>query len=552
MTVVLERPTVPEEPKAPTPWWQALYEWVTSLDHKVIGKNYLVTSLGFFIIAGFFALTMRTQLAADQLLVNQHTYNELFTMHGSFMMYLFAGPFAFGAFANYLIPLQIGATDMAFPRLNALSYWVYLFGGLIMVSSFLAPGGAPDFGWVSYAPLSTAFTPGLGPNLWILGIVLVGISGVLGAVNILTTVIHLRAPGMSMFRCPLFVWNMVVTAVLELIAFPTLAGVMLMLYADRNFGTQIFSTQGGGVPVLYQNVFWFFGHPEVYILALPYFGIISEIIPVFSRKPIFGYRPMIFATFAIAALSSGVWAHHMFTTGTTLLPFFSAMSFLIAVPTGIKFFNWIFTMWRGALTFPSPMLFAVGFMGVFLFGGMSGVLLASPPIDFFVHDTYFVVAHFHEVLIGTAVFAGFAGFYFWYPKATGRMLREGLAKAHFWVMLAGVLFQTIPWYVLGLHGMPRRLAIYPRGEGWLTLNQLSSFGAYLVGVSFLFLVVNLWVSWRKPVPAGANPWGYGQSLEWVAASPPPAHNFDLLPPIRSGRPAWDQRVALAAAAGPGR
>ena len=517
-----------------------ILKWITSTDHKVIGKSYLITSFFFFCAAGLMAIIMRTQLASpDATVVSQHAYNELFTMHGSLMLYLFAGPFAFGGLANYIVPLQVGAPDMAFPRLNALSYWLYLSGGLTMIGGFLTVGGAADFGWVAYAPLSNAVnSPGAGPDMWIVALVLTGFSAIFTGVNLVTTIFYLRAPGLTMFRLPIFTWNMLVTGLLILIAFPVLTAALVMLWADRHLGTHIFEVAGGGVPVLWQNLFWFFGHPEVYILALPYFGVVTDIIPVFSRKPIFGYRGMIFATISIGALSTSVWAHHMFTTGVVLLPFFSLMSYLIAVPTGIKFFNWIGTMWRGSVRYDTPMLFATGFLIVFLFGGVTGIFLASPPIDFATHDTYFVVAHFHEVLFGSAVFAGFAGIYYWYPKITGRMLSEKLGKLSFWLMFIGFWVTFMPQYLLGLHGMPRRIAEYSASTGWANLNRISTGGAYILFLSVAVMVVNFWVSWRKPVPAIGNPWD-GHSLEWATTSPPPTHNFYALPPIRSERPVWD-------------
>ncbi|HVB00283.1 MAG TPA: cbb3-type cytochrome c oxidase subunit I, partial [Acidimicrobiales bacterium] len=421
MALTIDRPVVAEhheDEHGPS----GLLKWLTSTDHKIIGKSYLITSFAFFLMAGLMAMLIRTQLSGpNNTVVSQHVYNELFTMHGSLMLYLFAGPFAFGGLANYIVPLQVGAPDMAFPRLNALSYWLYLSGGITMIAGFFTVGGAADFGWVAYAPLSDAVnSPGAGPDMWIIALILTGFSAIFTGVNIITTVFYLRAPGMTMFRVPIFTWNMVVTGILILIAFPVLTAALIMLWADRHLGTHIFTVAGGGVPVLWQNLFWFFGHPEVYILALPYFGCVTEVIPAFSKKPLFGYRGMIFATISIAALSTAVWAHHMFTTGTVLLPFFSLMSYLIAIPTGIKFFNWIGTMWRGSIDFKTPMLFAVGFLVVFLFGGVTGIFLAAPPIDFATHDTYFVIAHFHEVLFGSAVFGGFAGLYYWYPKITGR------------------------------------------------------------------------------------------------------------------------------------
>jgi cytochrome c oxidase subunit I len=395
-------------------------------DPKMLGIMYLTTSFAFFLVGGVMALLMRTELARPGLqFLSQEQYNQLFTMHGTIMLLLYATPILFG-FANYILPLQIGSPDVAFPRLNAFSYWAYLFGGLIVLSGFIAPGGAADFGWFAYTPLSDAIhSPGIGGDLWIVGLILSGLGTILGGVNMTTTVICLRAPGMTMFRMPIFTWNILVTSVLILLAFPILTAALFGLLADRHLGAHIFDPANGGV-ILWQHLFWFFGHPEVYIVALPFFGIVSEIFPVFSRKPCFGYRGLIYATLAIAALSVTVWAHHMYATGAVLLPFFSFMTFLIAVPTGVKFFNWIGTMWKGQLTFETPMLFSVGFLVTFLFGGLTGVLLAAPAIDFHVSDTYFVVAHFHYVLFGTIVFATYAGIYFWFPKMTGRLLDERL------------------------------------------------------------------------------------------------------------------------------
>jgi cytochrome c oxidase subunit I len=516
--------------------------WLTSTDHKIIGLNYMITSLVMFFIAGGMALVIRVQLATPQSsFLSYQTYNELFTMHGSLMLYLFAGPFAFGGLANFMVPLQVGAPDMAFPRLNALSYWLYLSGAISMLLGFFTAGGAAAFGWVGYAPLSNSInSPGTGADLWILALALTGFSAIFTGVNLITTIFYLRAPGMTMFRMPIFTWNMLVTALLILVAFPVLTSAMVLLWADRHFGAHIFEVQGGGAPILYQNLFWFFGHPEVYILALPYFGIVTEVIPAFSRKPLFGYKGMVFATMSIAALSTGVWAHHMFTTGTVLLPFFSLLSLLIAVPTGIKFFNWIGTMWGGSLIFKTPMLFSIGFLFAFLMGGVTGVMLASPPIDFATHDTYFVVAHFHQVLIGTTVFAGFAGFYYWYPKMFGRMLNEALGHLHFWFLFVGFWAMTMAQYVLGLEGMPRRVATYPSNLGWESLNIVASIGGWVIGLSFIFMFVNIYLSvWGKNiVKAPDNPWDAG-GLEWFTSSPPSHHNFERLPPIRSERPVWD-------------
>jgi len=393
---------------------------IHTTDHKTIGVLYMTTSFAFFIFAGGMAMLMRAELARPGLqFLSNEQYNQLFTMHGTIMLLLYATPNVF-AFANYILPLQIGAPDVAFPRLNAFSYWLYLFGGLITISGFITPGGAADFGWFAYTPLSdVVHSPGAGADLWITGLIVAGLGTILGAVNMITTIVCLRAPGMTMFRMPIFTWNILATMVLILLAFPILTAALFGLLADRQLGAHIFDPANGGA-ILWQHMFWFFGHPEVYIVALPYFGIVTEIFPVFSRKPTFGYNGLVFATLAIAALSAAVWAHHMFATGAVLLPFFSFMTFLIAVPTGVKFFNWIGTMWKGQLTFETPMLWALGFLVTFLFGGLTGVILASPPLDFQVSDTYFVVAHFHYVLFGTIVFSTFAGIYFWFPKMTGR------------------------------------------------------------------------------------------------------------------------------------
>jgi cytochrome c oxidase subunit 1 len=511
---------------------------MTSTDHKVIGLSYTVTSVVMLIIGGLFAEIIRAQLASPNgTLVSLAQYNELFTMHGSVMIYLFAGPFAFGGIANIIVPIQIGAPDMAFPRLNALSYWLYLMGSITMLMGFFTAGGAANFGWVAYAPLSNSInTPGAGADLWIGGLLLTGFSAIFTGVNLTATIFYLRAPGMTMFRMPIFTWNMLVTAILILLAFPVLTAGLIMLYCDRHFGTHIFSVAGGGVPVLWQHIFWFWGHPEVYILALPFFGMATEIIAVFAKKPVFGYKSMVFATLSIGALSLGVWAHHMFTTGVVLLPFFSIMSLLIAVPTGIKIFNWIGTMWRGELWFTTAMLMALGFLITFLIGGLTGVYLASPPLDFFTHDTYFVVAHFHSIVMAL-VLAGMGALYYWGPKFTGYLLNEKFGKVQFWFLFIGTQVFTFPQYILGLDGMPRRIAIYPHSPQWKTLNDWSTLGAVLVGISMIIFVVNVGYSWKK-YPAGDNPWD-GQTLEWFTTSPPPHHNFYRLPQIRSERPTWD-------------
>ncbi|NHP14438.1 cytochrome c oxidase subunit I [Rhodococcus sp. IC4_135] len=523
------------EPKGST-----LFQLVTTTDHKTIGKMYLVTSFGLFLIGGLMALLMRTELAVPGLqFLSNEQYNQLFTMHGTIMLLLYAVPVAYG-FANYILPLQIGAPDVAFPRLNAFAYWLYVFGSLIVLAGFITPGGAADFGWTAYTPLTSALhSPGVGADLWVLGLILSGLGTILGAVNFITTVVCLRAPGMTMFRMPVFTWNMLVTSVLVLLAFPTFAAALAGLAFDRHFGGHVFDPATGGA-VLWQHLFWFFGHPEVYIVALPFFGIVSEIFPVFSRKPIFGYKGLIFATLGIAALSITVWAHHMYATGAVLLPFFSFMSFLIAVPTGVKLFNWIGTMWRGQVTLETPMLFSIGFLITFLFGGLTGVLLASPPIDFHVTDTYFVVAHFHYVLFGTIVFATYAGVYFWFPKITGRMLDERLGKWHFWTTFVGFHMTFLVQHWLGNEGMPRRYADYLPSDGFTTLNLISSIGAFILGLSTLPFVWNVFKSYRYgEVATVDDPWGYGNSLEWATTCPPPRHNFTEIPRIRSERPAFE-------------
>ncbi|RLK54072.1 cytochrome c oxidase subunit I [Actinokineospora cianjurensis] len=509
-------------------------------DHKQIGIMYLVTSFAFFMVGGAMAMLIRSELAVPgQQFLSQEQYNQLFTMHGTIMLLLYATPILFG-FANFVLPLQIGSPDVAFPRLNAFSYWLYLFGGLIVMFGFLTPGGAADFGWFAYTPLSDKIhSPGVGADLWITGLAVGGLGTILGAVNMLTTIVCLRAPGMTMFRMPIFTWNILITSVLVLLAFPILTAALFGLLADRQLGAHVFDPANGGV-ILWQHLFWFFGHPEVYIVALPFFGIVSEIFPVFSRKPLFGYRGLVYATLGIAALSVTVWAHHMYATGAVLLPFFSFMTFLIAVPTGVKFFNWIGTMWKGQLTFETPMLFSVGFLVTFLFGGLTGVLLAAPAIDFHVSDTYFVVAHFHYVLYGTIVFATFAGIYFWFPKITGRFLDEPLGKLHFWTTFIGFHGTFLVQHWLGNEGMPRRYADYLPTDGFTTLNIVSTIGAYILGASTLPFIYNVFKSYRYgEIVTADDPWGYGNSLEWATSSPPPRHNFTELPRIRSERPAFD-------------
>ncbi|MDO8145216.1 MULTISPECIES: cytochrome c oxidase subunit I [Isoptericola] len=520
---------------------RTVVKWITSTDHKTIGYMYLITSFFWFAVGGILALLIRAELFAPgiQLVQSKEQYNQLFTMHGTIMLLLFATPL-FAGFANVIMPLQIGSPDVAFPRLNMLAYWMFLFGGLIAAGGFFTPQGAASFGWFAYAPLSnTTFSPGLGGDLWVFGLALGGFGTILGAVNFITTIICMRAPGMTMFRMPIFTWNTLVTSLLVLMAFPPLASALFALGADRRFDAQVFNPDNGGA-VLWQHLFWFFGHPEVYIIALPFFGIVSEIFPVFSRKPIFGYKGLVYATIAIAALSVTVWAHHMYVTGAVLLPFFAFMTMLIAIPTGVKFFNWIGTLWRGKLTFETPMLWSIGFLVTFLFGGLTGIILSSPALDFHLSDSYFVVAHFHYVVFGTVVFAMFAGFYFWWPKFTGRMLNERLGKIHFWILFVGFHMTFLVQHWLGVEGMPRRYADYLPEEGFTWENQLSTVGAFILAASTLPFLWNVYTTWRNaPKVTVDDPWGYSRSLEWATSCPPPRHNFTSLPRIRSESPAFD-------------
>ena len=527
-------------------------QWLTSTDHKTIGYMYLITSFAFFCLAGVMALLIRAELFAPgmQILETKEQYNQLFTMHGTLMLLMFGTPLFVG-FANVIVPLQIGAPDVAFPRLNALAFWFFLFGSLIATAGFLTPQGAASFGWYAYAPLSNAsFTPGSGGDLWVFGLILSGFGTIMGAVNFITTIIAMRAPGMTVWRMGLFTWNTLITSLLVIMVFPPLAAALFALGMDRTLGGHIFDPANGGA-VLWQHLFWFFGHPEVYILALPFFGIVSEIIPVFSRKPLFGYKGLVFATITIAALSVTVWAHHMYVTGAVFLSFFAFMTMMIAVPTGVKFFNWIGTMWQGSITFETPMLWVLGFMFTFLFGGLTGVILAAPPLDFHLNDSYFVVAHFHYVIFGTVVFGMFAGFYFWWPKFTGKMLNERIGKIHFWLLFLGFHMTFLIQHWLGVDGMPRRYADYLPEDNFTWMNQISTVGAMLLGVSMIPWFWNVYTTWRNGTKVEVDdPWGFGGSLEWATSCPPPRHNFTSLPRIRSERPALDLHHPELAAESP--
>jgi len=522
-----------------------IYEWLTTTDHKKIGTMYVITAFGFFLMGGIFALLIRSELAIPGVqFVDPETYNQLFTIHGTTMIFLFVMPMWTGL-SNYIVPLQVGAADMAFPRINALSFWMIPLGGLLLYSGY-AVGGAADAGWTGYAPLSEQ--SGAGVDLWIAALVLLGFSSVLGAINFIGTIFKMRAPGMTLMRMPLFVWNSLVTSVLLLFSLPVLTAGLMMLFIDRNYGGGFFDPAQGGNPILWQHVFWFFGHPEVYVLILPAFGVVTEIIPVFSRKPLFGYKAFVFATTAIGALGFTVWAHHMFTTGAVYLPFFSFFTFLISVPTGIKFFNWLATMWGGKLKIDTPMLYAMGFIALFLIGGLDGAFLAVVPFDFHVQDTYWVVSHLHYVLVAGSVFAIFAALFYWFPKMTGRMLNERMGKVQWLLLFIGTNLAFFPQHILGLDGMIRRIVDYAPNPGWTELNFLSTIGAFLIGLSVIPFLWNVFVTLRLPRTASDDPWD-GNTLEWATTSPPPPYNFDVLPPIRSERPLFDLKHGAVAAHG---
>ncbi|MEM7435501.1 MAG: cytochrome c oxidase subunit I [Myxococcota bacterium] len=532
----LEATLEPEVEAAPT----GFVSWVTTVDHKRVGIMYLITSVVFFAIAGIEALLMRIQLAVPENdFIAPELYNQLFTMHGTTMVFLVGMPLIAG-FGNYLVPLMIGARDVAFPRLNAFSFWLVPFGGLMLHWSFLA-GGAPNAGWFSYAPLTELpFNLNEGVDYWLLSLLALGIGSVGSAINIIVTVVTLRAPGMKVSRMPLFIWMIFVTSILIVLAIPALNSAIVMLLVDRHLDAAFFLPDRGGSAVVWQHFFWVFGHPEVYVLILPVFGMISEIIPVFSRKPIFGYSFVAASTVAIGILSLSVWAHHMFAVGMGRGPdlFFTAASLLIAVPTGVKVFNWSATMVGGRIQFTTAMLFCIGFLIEFVIGGLSGVTLASAPIDWQVTDSYYVVAHFHFVLFGGFVFGMAAGLYYWFPKITGRMLSERLGKWQFWLMLIGFNLTFLGMHFLGFMGMPRRVFTYPDLPGYEALNMASTVGTVVIAVSVLVMLYNIAISLKRGEVAGDNPWN-AWTLEWAATSPPPEHNFELVPPVRSRRPMFD-------------
>jgi cytochrome c oxidase subunit I len=529
--------TVHEVRPEPRGW----YSWVTTTDHKKIGIMYLWTVLVFFLVGGVEALLMRLQLGVpDNDLLSPEKYNQLLTLHGTTMIFLVVVP-VWAGFANYFLPLMIGARDVAFPRLNAWSYWMYLFGGVALyVSLFYTP---PEAGWFSYVPLSSReYSSHNGQEAWIYMVHLTGLSSILGAINFIATIHNMRARGMGWGRLPLFVWTMLIYSYLVVIALSSLAATVTMLLLDRNFGTNFFNPTEGGSALLWQHLFWFFGHPEVYILVLPAFGVFSEIIPVFARKPIFGYKAIAASTAGIAFLGLLVWAHHMFTvpTSTVVLAFFMLSSFVIAVPTGVKILNWIATLWRGTIEYRVALLYCVAGIGTFLLGGITGIFLAIFPIDWQLHDTYFVVAHFHYTAFGAAAFAMFAALYYWFPKMSGRMLSERMGKVSFWLVTIGFHTTFLVQHALGLEGMPRRIYEYESYSNWSGFNMISTIGSMMLALGAVISVYNVLVSLRKGAKAGPDPWK-GNTLEWYTDSPPPEHNFDVIPRVRSVEPMKDLR-----------
>lgn len=525
-----------------------IWSWMTTVDHKKIAALYGVSGFVFFLIGGIEALLVRTQLAVPEgTVIDADLYNQLFSTHALTMIFLAIMPLG-ASFFNYFIPLHIGARDVAFPRLNALGYWMYLSGAVMLTASFFF-GGAPDGGWFGYAPLSSeAYSPGRNMDFYTVSLLILGTSSLIASANFIVTIINMRAPGMTMMRLPVYMWMTLVVSFLLLLSLPVITVGLIQLYFDRNFGTSFFSPDTGGDPILWQHVFWIFGHPEVYVLILPSMGIVSEVLPVMSRKPLFGYAAIVFAGAAIGVLGFGVWSHHMFTTGLGTVPqvVFSASTMAIGIPTGIKIFNWLGTMYGGNIRFTTATYFAVGFIALFTIGGISGVMHASPAVDMQHQDTYFVVAHIHYVLFGGAIMGIFSGIFYWFPKITGRFLDETLGKLSFWVMFIGMNATFFPMHFLGVSGMPRRIYTYEEGLGWDTWNMVATIGSYILAVGVLIFVINFFKSMRQPQTAPNDPWG-GSTLEWATTSPPPEHNFDVIPEVRDRDPLWynrDHGIAL--------
>ena len=518
--------------------------WLTTADHKRVGILYGYTAFFFFLIGGVEALLIRLQLSRPNgHLLSANEYNTLFTMHGLTMIFLVVMPLSAALF-NYFVPIMIGARDVAFPRLNAFSYWVFLAGGLFLYSSFLF-GGAPNGGWFGYAPLTTlTYSPGHGLTFYALGLQMLGIASIASAANFVTTILNLRAPGMTLMRMPVFVWMTLVTSFLLLFAMPVIAVALFQLTFDRLWHSTFYNVASGGDPLLWQHLFWLFGHPEVYILVLPAMGIVSEVLPVFSRKPLFGYSAVVFSGIFIGFMGWGVWAHHMFTVG--LGPYansaFAVSTMFIAVPTGVKIFNWTATLWRGSIRFRTPLLFAVGMVAMFVIGGLSGVTHSLVPSDYEQHDTYYIVAHFHYVLFGGALFGLFAGFYYWFPKVTGRLMNEKMGKLHFWLMLIGFNATFFPMHLLGLMGQPRRTYTYPANMGWGGYNMTETIGSFLIAISMLVFMFNWVKSKRNGTVSGADPWD-ARTLEWSIPSPPPEHNFDEIPNVKARDDFWHRKYA---------
>jgi cytochrome c oxidase subunit I len=524
-----------------------VHEWVVTVDHKRLGVMYVVAGLAFFLIAGLEASVIRWQLAAaGNTVVSPQVFNRLFTVHGTTMVFLVGIPIVFG-FANYLVPLMIGARDLAFPRLNAFGFWAFLFGGALLYFSFLGgdglygAGSAPDVGWFAYAPLTgRAFSPGNSTDYWNLSILVMGFGTVATSINLITTTLTMRCRGMSLGRMPLYVWMMLVVSAMTVLALPPLSAAQIMLLLDRFLGAHFFDTQAGGSAVMWQHFFWFFGHPEVYILMVPGFAMVSEIIPVFSRKVIFGYPMVVAASIAIGFLSMTVWAHHMFAVGmgAALNSAFAASTMLIAIPTGIKIFNWVATMYGGRIRFATPMLFACAFLFQFLCAGLTGIILSVVPFNWQLTDSYFVVAHFHFVLVGSLIFTIFGGIYYWFPKVTGRLLSERLGRWHFWLFVVGFNLTFLPMHWAGMLGMPRRIYTYPADRGWDFWNLIASLGVPFQAAAVLIFLVNVVLSLRRGARAGSDPWD-AWTLEWATSAPPPPYNFETAPVVASRRPLWD-------------